>query len=233
MAKVLNKTKGFGSISRDCVYDNELSDRARFLYVYMACKPESWEFYQDKVAEELGYKKDTLRKYLDELITRGWITELEQHNDGKFGCLEYIIEIERCEGNLPIRKKPDTEKTRNGKNPNQRNIDSISSDISISSDKRDIEEKSISNDMPKSARASKLSDEEKDFQKKMRGRFPRIMRMEQPLTIDQAKKLKDKYDSDLLLSIMNDMENYKPLTKKNVSAFKTIVNWCNRELDRV
>lgn len=86
--------------------------------------------------------------------------------------------------------------------------------------------------MPKSARASKLSDEEKDFQKKMRGRFPRIMRMEQPLTIDQAKKLKDKYDSDLLLSIMNDMENYKPLTKKNVSAFKTIVNWCNRELDR-
>lgn len=151
MAKVLNKTKGFGSISRDCVYDNELSDRARFLYVYMACKPEGWEFYQDKVAEELGYKKDTLRKYLDELITRGWITELEQHNDGKFGCLEYIIEIERCDGNLPIRKKPDTEKTRNGKNPNQRNIDSISSDISISSDKRDIEEKSISNDIPKSA----------------------------------------------------------------------------------
>ena len=91
MAKVSNKTKGYNSISREVVFDNELSDRARFLYVYMACKPEGWEFYQDKVAEELGYKKDTLRKYLDELITRGWITELEQHNDGKFGCLEYII----------------------------------------------------------------------------------------------------------------------------------------------
>jgi hypothetical protein len=109
MAKVNNKTKGFGSIPRDVVYDNELSDRARFVYVYMACKPENWEFYQDKVAEELGYGKDTLRKYLDELIVRGWITENEQQNDGKFGCLEYVIEVKRKVGNLPIRKKADSE----------------------------------------------------------------------------------------------------------------------------
>ena len=126
MSKVNNKTKGFGSIPRDVVYDKELSDRARFLYVYMACKPEEWEFYQDKVAEELGYGKDTLRKYLDELIIRGWITENEQQNDGKFGCLEYDIEVKRKVGNLPIRKKADTEKTRNGKIPNQRNIDNNS-----------------------------------------------------------------------------------------------------------
>ena len=138
MAKVNNKTKGFNSISRDLVFDNELSDRARFVYVYMACKPEGWEFYQDKVAAELGYGKDTLRKYLDELITRGWITENEQQNDGKFGCLEYDIEIERKKGNLPIRKKADTEKSRNGKIPNQRNIDNISSKHSLS-DNKDIE----------------------------------------------------------------------------------------------
>ena len=55
MAKVNNKTKGYNMISRDVVFDTSISDRARFLYVYMACKPESWDFYQDKVAEELGY----------------------------------------------------------------------------------------------------------------------------------------------------------------------------------
>ena len=135
MAKVNNKTKGFGSIPRDVVYDKELSDRARFVYVYMACKPENWEFYQDKVAEELGYGKDTLRKYLDELIIRGWITENEQQNDGKFGCLEYVIEVKRKVGNLPIRKKADSEKTRIGKIPNQRNIDNISSKQSLSDNK--------------------------------------------------------------------------------------------------
>ena len=141
MARVINKTKGFGTINRDCVFDNQLSDRARFVYVYMACKPETWDFYQDKVAEELGYKKDTLRKYLDELIVRGWLTEKEQQNDGKFGCLEYVIEVERKKGNLPIRKKPDTEKTRIGKSSNHRNIDNISSKHSLSDNKRDIEEK--------------------------------------------------------------------------------------------
>ena len=139
MAKVDNKTKGFNSISREVVYDFELSDRARFLYVYMACKPDGWEFYQDKVAEELGYKKDTLRKYMDELIKRGWIEEKQQQNNGKFGALEYIIRIERKKGeNLPIREKPDTEKTRYGKNPNQRDIDNISSDTNVSSDKEEI-----------------------------------------------------------------------------------------------
>ena len=146
MAKVNNKTKGFNSISRDLVFDNELSDRARFVYVYMACKPEGWEFYQDKVAAELGYGKDTLRKYLDELITRGWITENEQQNDGKFGCLEYDIEIERKKGNLPIRKKADTEKSRNGIIPNQRNIDNISSKHSLSDNKEIENNKRLSND---------------------------------------------------------------------------------------
>lgn len=148
MAKVNNKTKGYNMISREVVFDTAISDRARFLYVYMACKPESWEFYQDKVAEELGYKKDTLRKYLDELITRGWITEDEQRNSGQFGCLVYTIEIKRRDGNLPIRKNTDTEKNRNGKNHNQRNIDNILEDKS-SNKKRDIENKSVSNDTHK------------------------------------------------------------------------------------
>lgn len=149
MAKVNNKTKGFGSIPRDVVYDNGLSDRARFVYVYMACKPENWEFYQDKVAAELGYGKDTLRKYLDELIIRGWITENEQKNDGKFGCIEYDIEIERKKGNLPIRKKADTEKSRNGKIPNQRNIDNISSKHSLSDNKEIENKKELSSDNSK------------------------------------------------------------------------------------
>lgn len=148
MSNVKNKTKGYNIISRDVVFDTTISDRARFLYVYMACKPAEWDFYQDKVAEELGYKKDTLRKYLDELITRGWITEEEQRNAGQFNCLCYTIEIVRRDGNLPIRKNTVTEKNRIGKNHNQRDIDNNSS-TKNSPTIRDIDKKSISNDIPK------------------------------------------------------------------------------------
>lgn len=151
MARVVNKTKGFSSISRDCVFDSEISDRARFIYVYMACKPEGWEFFQDKMAEELGIKKDTLRKYLDELIIRGWLTELEQENEGRFGSLEYVIEINRKDNNIPIRKKTDTEKTRIGKNHNHINIDNISSKQCLS-DIKEIEKKKDNKLSPKNKR---------------------------------------------------------------------------------
>ena len=74
--------------------------------------------------------------------------------------------------------------------------------------------------------------EEKDFVIKMKERFPRIMKLDKPLTLEQAKKLKDKYDTDLLAKVMTDMENWKPLLKKSVSAYMTINKWCQMELDR-
>ena len=151
MAKVNNKTKGFNSIARELVFDNDLSDRAKFIYVYMSCKPDGWEFYQDTMAKELGYGKDTLRKYLDELICAGWITEEEQQREGgKFGALQYTIEIsKKRNGKSPIRETTDSEKYRNGKIPNQKDIDNILSEHS-SSNNRDIEkEKRLSKDNPK------------------------------------------------------------------------------------
>ena len=74
--------------------------------------------------------------------------------------------------------------------------------------------------------------EELQYEEKMKEMFPRIMRMEQPLTLEQAKKLKEKYkDDDLIKKVMSDMENWKKLLKEKVSAYQTINNWCQRELD--
>ena len=75
--------------------------------------------------------------------------------------------------------------------------------------------------------------EEQTFIVKMKERFPRIMRMEQPLTLKQAKKLKEDYDTDLLAKIMDEVENWRPLIKNKVSAYSVIRNWCNREKDRL
>lgn len=148
MAKVNNKTKGFNSITRDVVFDESISYQARFIYVYMACKSKDWEFFQDVMAKEIGIGKDTLRKYLDELIASGWITEEKQQHieKGKFGALQYTIEIEKKRnGKNPIRKNTDSEKYRNGKNPNHKDIDN---NRNIDNEEID-KEKSISNDIPK------------------------------------------------------------------------------------
>ena len=118
-----------------------------------------------------------------------------------------------------IRQDGKSDKTENG----QDNILSNTNVLDNNNQNCDIDkEKVLSDDNTKNA----PSDE---FEKKMKERFPNIMKMEQPLTLEQAKKLKERYDADLLLNIMEQMDNWRPLVKKNISAYKTIMNWCDRE----
>lgn len=93
MSTIINENKGFESINRDLIFDNSLSDRARFVYVYMSAKPEGWNFYISHMCKELGYSENTLRKYIDELIAGGWLIRLDQKKleGGKFGSSDYII----------------------------------------------------------------------------------------------------------------------------------------------
>ncbi len=67
MNKLNNKIKdNFTIIPNDIIRNKNLSDRARFLFCYMASMPDEWKFYQGVMAKELGYTKDTLRKYIEE-----------------------------------------------------------------------------------------------------------------------------------------------------------------------
>ena len=43
MSKFFNELKSYQSIPRELVFDDTLSDRARFVYVFMSCKPEGWD----------------------------------------------------------------------------------------------------------------------------------------------------------------------------------------------
>ena len=93
MGNVTNENKGFESISRGLIFDNTLSDRARFAYIYMSAKPEGWDFYISHMCKEIGYSENTLRKYIEELINTGWLERYEQQRkgNGDFGAARYVI----------------------------------------------------------------------------------------------------------------------------------------------
>jgi hypothetical protein len=79
----------------------------------MACKPDDWDFYLEPMAKDIGYSVDTLRKYINELVTSGWLIKGEQMNEnGVFGAVEYT---------LKATKISDTEFFRHGKKPTQTN----------------------------------------------------------------------------------------------------------------
>lgn len=115
MAKFTNELNNYQNIPRNLVFDTNLSDRARFVYCFMACKPNDWDFYLEPMAKEIGYSVDTLRKYINELVESGWLEKGEQEREkGTFGAVSYT---------LKATKNTDTENFRHGENPTQHNID--------------------------------------------------------------------------------------------------------------
>lgn len=142
MGNFKSELKNYESVPRSLVFDKTLSDRARFVYVYMACKPEGWDFFLEPMAAELGYSIDTLRKYLNELALGGWLTKGQQtiNANGQFSAVLYTLKAKK---EIPTRKKPctentDTENFRDGKNQTQeKREDKEKQDIYINERKQD------------------------------------------------------------------------------------------------
>jgi hypothetical protein len=124
MNKLNNKIKdNFTIIPNDIIRNKSLSDRARFIFCYMASMPDDWKFYQGAMAKELGYTKDTLRKYIEELLTTGYLHREQRRETGKFDSYDYTLNF------TPSGKKADTVKIRNGEKPTREKSALINKDL--------------------------------------------------------------------------------------------------------
>jgi hypothetical protein len=124
MNKLNNKIKdNFTIIPNDIIRNKSLSDRARFIFCYMASMPDDWKFYQGVMAKELGYTKDTLRKYIEELLETGYLDREQRREVGKFDSYDYTLNFSPCT------KKADTVKVRDGKKPIREKSSLINKDL--------------------------------------------------------------------------------------------------------
>lgn len=115
--------KNFTIIPNDVIRNKNISDRARFIFCYMASMPEDWKFYQGAMAKELGYTKDTLRKYIEELLETGYLYREQRREEGKFDSYDYTLNF------TPSGKKADTVKNGDGKNPTREKSSLINKDF--------------------------------------------------------------------------------------------------------
>jgi hypothetical protein len=124
MNKLNNKIKdNFTIIPNDIIRNKNISDRARFIFCYMASMPDDWKFYQGVMAKELGYTKDTLRKYIEELLETGYLDREQRREVGKFDSYDYTLNFSPCT------KNTDTVKIRDGKNPTREKSSLINKDL--------------------------------------------------------------------------------------------------------
>jgi hypothetical protein len=235
MAKGVNKIRDlqfwYPNIPRKLVMAKGISIQAKFVYMYMSCQSATFEFLHEPMAKEMNIGTRTLSKYLNELIDSGWITNGGQKfKNGRKGAVDYIVETSPKKRNTDVQKtacsNTDVSKCDNKyinssiNTPLNNNNSTINSPVN----NENIEKGSNEPQSPQ-------SDEEKYFVEKMREMYPRVMRMKQPLTLEQAKKAKDKH-GDLVYSILDDMENWSKLYTK-VSAYKTLLKWCEKESERL
>lgn len=74
----------------------------------------------------------------------------------------------------------------------------------------------------------KEDDEFKKFQSYILNHAGNVSRMKEPFTLAQYREVKKKFNSGVVKEILEEMHNYAPLTKKNVSAYLTLCNWIRR-----
>jgi hypothetical protein len=94
MNKVKNRIKrGFTVVPNELINDLSISAVARFLFVYMASKPDDWDFYQNELMNATGIKDPrTFRRHMSELIGPGWITRERTRAEGaQFSSYDYTL----------------------------------------------------------------------------------------------------------------------------------------------
>lgn len=117
-----NISKNFTIVPNALINDNELTDRARFIFVYMASKPDDWSFLNFELSKSLKYSIKTLRKYIEELNHSGWITKFPQSRiSGLFTANTYILNSSPVE-NSPCTLFVDTIKSRDDKKSTRKKV---------------------------------------------------------------------------------------------------------------
>lgn len=69
----------------------------------------------------------------------------------------------------------------------------------------------------------------KKFEDWIKKNAPNVAKMKSPFTIEEFKKVQEKFNPNTVTSLLLKMHNYKPLLKKNISAYLTLDNWSRNQ----
>lgn len=125
MSVIKNKLKkDFSIIPNAIICDEDISIEARFMYIYLASKPDDWVVQHEDIKQIMRIKSRTsMAKYALELINSGWASRtLRKGEGGSFnGGYDYVLHHEKIDVIKPITpeivrpKNEHTEVPKNGR----------------------------------------------------------------------------------------------------------------------
>lgn len=204
----------------------------------MGSKKSSFVYYLDW-AEELLTLPSELRLKVDDAVKR-YVLYGEEPTDREviysmFGLMRKQIDrdaakwndirVKRSEAGRRGAEVTNRQKSANDGKCRQKSANSavnVNVNGNVSSIEDIIKENIIKKD------AEPLTEDEQRFIDGMKSKYPHVMKMQQPLTLQQYRELIQDHPTDKVIEVLVAMENYKQLTKNNRSAVLTIRNWIKR-----
>lgn len=197
------------------------------------------------LSKKMGINERRMRKTIVLLEEEGYITR-EPLKDEKCRITGWNYELyaepvradKRTHAGKPTLSKnhPDENPpcTKSTKVENGQDINNYTNSISINNTDsfKETDKKELLHNSKKDPKEKKeLSEPERRFEEGMMMLYPRVMKMEQPLTYQQSQELKKEFSDEEIKRALDEMEVYKPLLKQRVNTYRTIINWIKRSRD--
>lgn len=215
------RSRKYVTIDNDFLKDKELSCKAKGVLAMILALPDWWKFSIKGMLSVIKEGESALRASINELKILGYCVVQPIRVNGKIARWRYFFAGEKISDELLC----DFLKVENLKVENQaqyNNNNEIDRSTSTPINKEKIK---------KTTKVEK-NNEDIEFENYMREHYPYIMKMDKPITREQATKLKDLYGEDVVLEVFDGMNNYKRLTTQYRSAYQTANNWCTRRIQK-
>jgi DNA-binding MarR family transcriptional regulator len=96
----------FVTIDKHCLYDRDLSLKAKGMLVFLLAKPDDWQIYIDALANELPEGRDAIAAAIKELIKASYITRTRERDEqGQVRSYIYTVYEVRQDGKISILPK--------------------------------------------------------------------------------------------------------------------------------
>ena len=210
------------------------TERIVYAIVYSFSQDGESDFYGGHryMADAAAASVDTVKRALDNLIKKGLIGKAERENDGVSHCRYYAFidddgvgifkDGAKCVQEGAKCQQGEGAKCTGGRVQNAPTYNNKENNII----NKEINKEKINK---KDAEASPMSEDEQYFYKFLKERCPYVYKMEQPMTYEQYKKACSKYSREKIWKALDAMNNWKELNKKRRYAYKTLLNWLERD----
>ena len=204
----------FTQIPNEIIDSDRLSPGAKWVFSYIASKPDGWKFYISDIVKHSNESKYKVQKYIKELEEEGYLKRIRKQNEkGQFVSWDYHLQLKDQE---TIIRKPDdgkmttTEKTDGRKIAPYSNTNISNTNKDNNKEKENIKEKekenlrSLSENTPPILETSKIFETSKEELTKKKS--------------FNEKEIKNKEIIEEIIAYLNEKANkhFSPKSKETI-----------------